>query len=206
MKNLFIGKWNKSVVLTYLGVVFSVVGIYFALYKGNILFALSCLMCAGVCDAFDGTVARMCKRSEEEKEFGVQLDSLCDVVDFVILPICIFIGLKFVKCYHILIYVVYAICGVARLAYFNVVTADSEKAIKHYSGLPVTTSAAIFPLFYLLKYVIPSIFSYIYIALMLLVAILFVLNIKIKKPKKSLSFIFSIGVLVMHVIYYGVLK
>lgn len=205
MKDLFIGKWNKSVILTYLGLVFSIIGIYFALYEGKILYALSCLMLAGVCDAFDGTVARMCERDSVEKEFGVQLDSLCDVIDFIILPICIFIGLKMVKWYHITICIIYAICGVARLAYFNVVTADSEKTIKHYSGLPVTTSAAIFPLFYLLKYILPVNFEIFYTFLMLLVAILFIINIKIKKPKKSLSFIFSLGVLLMILVYFGIL-
>ena len=31
---------------------------------------------------FDGTVARMCKRSDREKKFGIQIDSLSDLIAF----------------------------------------------------------------------------------------------------------------------------
>ena len=63
---MFIAKWNKSVILTYVGLIFTIVGIYICLTTQNILHALSCLMVSGVCDLFDGMVARKCKRTKEE--------------------------------------------------------------------------------------------------------------------------------------------
>ena len=72
---MFIAKWNKSVILSYVGLVFAIVGMYICVTTGNILHALSCLIVSGVCDLFDGKIARMCKRTKDEIKFGIQLDS-----------------------------------------------------------------------------------------------------------------------------------
>lgn len=78
---MIIGKWNKSVILTYIGLIFSVLGIFICSTKENsINIAMCCLIISGICDLFDGFIARKCKRTEEEKKFGVQLDSLVDVI------------------------------------------------------------------------------------------------------------------------------
>ena len=71
-----IGKWNKSVILTYIGLAFAVAGIFLASREGCLNYAWCCLMAAGVCDLFDGAVARKVKRTDEEKKFGVELDSM----------------------------------------------------------------------------------------------------------------------------------
>ena len=42
---------------------------------------------------FDGKVARMCKRTEEEKQFGIQIDSLADTINFIALPVVIMLSL-----------------------------------------------------------------------------------------------------------------
>ena len=73
---MFIGKWNKSVILTYIGLGVAVTGMYIAIVLNNIIFSLMCLMISGVCDMFDGKIARMCKRDNEEIAFGIELDSL----------------------------------------------------------------------------------------------------------------------------------
>lgn len=58
----------------------SVVGMGFAV-QGKIIAAVICLMFSGFCDMFDGIVARTKKdRTDEEKRFGIQLDSLSDIV------------------------------------------------------------------------------------------------------------------------------
>ena len=74
---MFIGKYNKSVILTYIGVAFAFSGMAFALYE-RLPAAMLCLIAAGICDLFDGAAARRCKRDETAKEFGVQIDSLAD--------------------------------------------------------------------------------------------------------------------------------
>ena len=194
---MLIGKWNKSVILSYIGLFFGVFGIYYAVVTKNIKYAMICLILSGICDMFDGTVARKCKRTEEEKEFGIQLDSLNDVFNFTALPIAIFIGMGLTEIYQIAIFCVYAMFGIARLANFNIRTASTKTKNKYYEGLPVTTVAVIFPVFYLLSLVLEkTVFNYVYTALILIVGFLFVLNIKVKKP----SIKFSIGLAIFGII------
>lgn len=204
---MFIGKWNKSVILTYVGLIISIFGIFICFNNENgINLAISCLMIAGICDLFDGAIARKCKRTEEEKNFGIELDSLVDAIDFIALPIAIFLRLQMNTWYHFIMISIFAICGIARLAYFNITTGDNSKTITYYTGLPVTYTAVIFPIFYLLNYIAPlNVFNIIYTILIVLVAILNIINIKIKKPKGIAYLFFSLLAIIMLVLYLGVL-
>ena len=139
---------------------------------------------------FDGTVARACKRSEEEKKFGIQIDSLVDTVSFGVFPIVLGICMGFTSRINILIYIAYALAAVIRLAYFNVKTEEKsifnkkkKERVSYYYGLPVTSIAIILPFTYNLNiFMHPKVFLTAYPLVMLMTAILFVLNIKIKKP------------------------
>ncbi len=183
---MFIGFYSASVALTYLGLAFAVVGMVFA-FLANIPAAIMCLILAGVCDMFDGTVARACKRSEKEKKFGIQIDSLADTVSFGVLPVIIGIALGFTNKLHILIYVLYVLGAVIRLGYFNV-TAEEKTVLKkkekvsYYQGLPVTSIAIILPFVYNLNLFNENVFNKAYPIVILVVALLFVLNFKLKKP------------------------
>jgi len=196
--NMIIGFFGKSVIITYIGVISGVIGINFGL-MGKTNLALVCLMISAFCDGIDGKVARACKRSEEEKSFGIQLDSLADMVSFVFLPVAIFYGLGLTSWQHIMIYSLYTMGGVTRLAYFNVIAETvKEGPVPVYSGLPVPVSAVIFPLTYLLHYVLDArTFYALYAYTMLFVAILFVLNFKIKKPKNTYIYAFLVFVIFM---------
>ena len=190
---MIIGKWNKSVILSYIGLFFGVFGIYFAIVENNIKIAFTCLILSGICDMFDGTIARKCKRTEEEKEFGIQLDSLNDVFNFAAFPILIFIGMGLTNIYNIIIYCIYAMFAIARLANFNIKTANPNKKAKYYEGLPVTSAAVIFPVFYLLSLVLKeNVFDIVYSLIILLVGVLFVTNIKVAKPSLKTSIFFLI--------------
>ena len=205
---MFIGKWNKSVILTYIGLAVSIFGILICFNNNekSIGFAMSCLIIAGICDLFDGQLARKCKRTEQEKNFGIELDSLVDAIDFIALPIVIFLRLQMNTWYHYIIMVIFAICGIARLAYFNIMVEDNNKPVKYYMGLPVTYTALIFPVFYLLKYILPlNIFSIIYTGLIAIVAVLNIINIKIIKPKGMAYLVFSLLAIIMLILYLGVL-
>ena len=181
---MFVGKWNKSVILTYAGMLLAVLGMVLAFTAEKINYSYCCLMLAGICDLFDGMVARRCKRTEEEKAFGIELDSLVDVMSFIALPICIFIAMGFVTPVHIVLYMLFALCGIARLAYFNIATADSEKAIKYYIGLPVTYTALIFPMLCLLSLVfVESVFVPVFTCAIAVVSVLQIIKIKVPKPK-----------------------
>ncbi len=188
---MFIGKYNKSVILTYIGVSLAVTGIYSS-FTGNIRYAMLCLVISGVCDLFDGMVARRCKRTEEEKLFGVEIDSLADMMNFVALPIAISCGMGLTNLHNLVIYIIYTLAAISRLAYFNIHTkqSDTEKPVKYYTGLPVTFAALIFTSFWLLSFVLKAnIFEVIYSAIMFVMALLYLLKIKVPKPK-GLAYVF----------------
>ena len=190
----FIGFYDYTVILTYLSLVSAVVGMSFSA-RGNFTAAVLCLMLSGLCDAFDGMVARSKpNRTEDEKAFGIQIDSLCDAVSFGVFPA--------VLCYHlgcsrvagILCTVLYVLCAVIRLAFFNVMEEKRQKTEdgcnRYYRGLPVTTISMILPPVYLLRKLMPQrIFGWVLHGLLAVVALLFVLDFRVKKLdiKKLLS-------------------
>lgn len=181
-----IGIWNYTVVLTYISLASSAYGMVLAL-NNKIISALLCLAFSGLCDAFDGRIARSKKdRTDSEILFGIQLDSLCDVICFGFLPglICYQLGLN--SPIGIALIIFYCIAAVARLAYYNVLELerDSEDAAPHcYHGLPVTSIVVVFPLLYFATDWIPARFNPLLWELMLLVmGGLFLSNIKIPKP------------------------
>ena len=121
----FIGIYNYTVILTYLSVICAVIGMVLSA-KGHFGAAVICLMLCGICDAFDGTVARSKKdRTEDEKAFGIQIDSLCDVISFGVYPavLCFHLGADGIV--GILCMCTYVLCAVIRLAFFNVLEAIS---------------------------------------------------------------------------------
>ncbi len=91
---------------------------------------------AGVFDMLDGRVARMTNSSSE---FGVQLDSLADVVSFGIAPAVLVYnwGLHALGNLGIAAAFLYVLCGVFRLARFNCGAADNEE-FERSKGLTIT--------------------------------------------------------------------
>ena len=191
---MFIGKYNKSVIITYLGVASALIGVYLSL-NDKIKFAVICLIITGICDLFDGKFARKCKRTNEEKLFGIEIDSLADMIDFVMLPIILAYSIGLNNWYHLIIYILYTLAAITRLGYFNINAAENNKdnPVKYYSGLPVTYVALILPLVWLLSLVISTdIFQKIYMMTMTMISFLFILNVKIKKPYGIAYLIFGI--------------
>ena len=73
-----LGVYDYTVILTYISLMVSIGGMLFSL-NGDCRMALVCLAISGLCDMFDGKVARTKKdRTEVEKRFGIQIDSLAD--------------------------------------------------------------------------------------------------------------------------------
>ena len=189
-----IGFYDYTVLLTYLGFASGVIGIYFSVL-GNPFAAIICLMFSGLCDMFDGKVARTKKRrTVEERNFGVQLDSLSDLVCFGILPTMIGYSLGVKSSLLVPLLIFYPLAALIRLAYFNMleVIRNSSTPVKQYTGLPVTSAALIFPFIYIFKKFIGTYFPYIYAGMLLVVGILFITKIKIKKPGIKVMILFII--------------
>ncbi len=203
--SMLIGEWNPSVILTYVGVGFAVTGIFFA-GAGNVNPAFACLIAAGVCDLFDGAVARRCKRDEAQKRFGIQLDSLADVMDFLALPAAICFGMGMRSWYQAAALIAFCVCGIARLAFFNVSEAQEEGAVKYYRGLPVTYTALILPFLYLLRYALrDGVFFPVFTGGIAAVAVLNILDIRVVKPRGIAYGFFAVLAAVMLVMYLAVL-
>lgn len=195
---MFIGFYNKSLILTYLGVAFSIIGISLAL-SGNLQLAMICMVCAGVCDMFDGKVARACKRTEDEKKFGVEIDSLADIVSFVVFPIVIGYSMGLNCWYHIIGYILLVLAGITRLGYFNVSVIDTDKnnPVKTYSGLPVTSTAIILPAIWFFSELVGNVsFKSLFSLIVYLIAFLFVFNVKIPKIKGIAYTILTVAAIV----------
>ena len=183
----FIGVYDYTVILTYLSLCSALTGMILS-SRDSFTAAIVCLMFSGFCDAFDGIVARSKKnRTEDEKAFGIQLDSLCDVVCFGVFPAYL--------CYHLgadgivglICIFLYCLCAVCRLAFFNVIEGKRQQteggANKFYRGLPVTAISIIFPALYWLRFLLPEGAYIAFLCLMLIVvAFLFILDISVKKP------------------------
>ncbi len=201
-----IGFYNYTVILTYMSLVSSILGILFAsgIPDGTPrpTIAIICLMVSGLCDMFDGKVARTKKdRSEAEKKFGIQIDSLCDAVCFGVLPAVIGYSIGMRSWIDAPILVLFPLCAVIRLAYFNVAEEERQQQTtevrKVYEGLPVTSVALILPLLYsFYKDIGKDCFPEVYGTVMLIIAIAFITRFKIKKPGLKTMFAFlGIGVL-----------
>ena len=181
-----IGVYDYTVILTYMSLISAIIGIVQA-SKGSFGVAVLCILASGVCDAFDGMVARTKKnRTEDEKSFGIQLDSLCDVVSFGVAPafLCYCMGVDGVL--GLICVCLYSLCALIRLAFFNVLETKRQQVEggcnKFYRGLPVTSISIIFPLVYLLRGVLSDdIFVGILHGMLIVVAFLFVLDFKVPK-------------------------
>ena len=183
----FIGFYDYTVILTYLSLISAFLGMCFA-HEGHFAAAVLCLFLSGFCDAFDGTVARSKKnRTEDEKAFGIQLDSLCDVVSFGIAPAFLLHCMGVRNILGMVILCFYCICGVIRLGFFNVQEAKRQQVEegcgKEYRGLPITTMSLLLPPVYLLRLILPGrIYRILLYILPALTGFLFILDFRVKKP------------------------
>lgn len=182
-----IGFYDYTVILTYLSLMISVTGIFNAC-SGNLQEAVICLMLSGLCDMFDGRVARTKKkRTKEEKRFGIQIDSLCDLVCFGVLPAVIGYSINRSSSLYAVVGCVFVLTGLIRLAYYNVTEEErqdeTDENRKYFKGLPITSSALIVPLVYCLSVYapIPS-FSHLYTVTLFVTAIAYIAPVRIKKP------------------------
>ena len=200
-----IGVYNYTVILTYMSLVSSVLGMFFSLgingARPHPEYAIICLMVSGLCDMFDGKVARTKKnRTENEKKFGIQIDSLCDAICFGMLPSIIGYSIGMRDWEDIPVLIMFPLCAVIRLAYFNVAEEDRQSKTddlrKVYEGLPVTSLALILPIIYSFHKDIGSeCFPAVYGAALFIIALAFITRFKIKKPSmKTMLWFIALGV------------
>ena len=182
----FIGFFDYTVILTFLGCASSAVGIFLAV-SGNVKAAVLCLIFSGICDLFDGAVARTKKgRTADEKNFGIQIDSLSDLVSFGVFPAVLLYFHGVDGAAGIILLAVFVLCALIRLAFFNVLEMNRQKSedgcAKAYRGLPVTSTSIILPLFFACLYKAGGSFTRVfYFILTAVIAFLFILDFRVPK-------------------------
>ena len=227
-----IGFYDYTVILTYLSILSAGTGIVVSLSGlGHPYIGCLFLLICGLCDAFDGKVARTKQdRTEMEKSFGIQIDSLADVVSFGVLPACIGAAMLWRsetlswlfdadnRAWYVLalkgvlfgILILYILAAMIRLAFFNVdeeMRSRTEGGVrKFYTGLPVTSAALIFPNVLMVQYITPVDMTPLYFAVAVAVGFLFLSKIRIKKPgMRGIMILVGIGTVefaVMAVLYF----
>ncbi len=150
--------------------------------KGHFVLASWLILLALVFDGLDGRIARM---TNTTSQFGVEFDSLADIISFGIAPAMLlyfFAGHHFGR-FGILVSALYVIFGAIRLARFNISTAKTDPNV--FIGLPIPTAAIFISMWILLfyKYELES-YSIVLLFLALSVAMLMVSNFRYPSFKK----------------------
>lgn len=113
---------------------------------GNFVKAALYIIIASIFDMLDGRVARAFK---ETSKFGVEYDSIADIVSFGIAPaFLIYVSNNLVKGrYEIALTFIYIVAGALRLARFNIL--ESKEHQKYFVGLPIPMAAILISSFVL---------------------------------------------------------
>jgi CDP-diacylglycerol--serine O-phosphatidyltransferase len=109
-------------------------------FSGHFEFAAMAIFAAMIFDGLDGRVARM---TNTQSDFGVQYDSLSDMVSFGVAPAIVAYGwgVSDLGKLGLAAAFVYASCAALRLARFNVQAELADK--KTFTGLPSPAAAAL---------------------------------------------------------------
>ena len=156
------------------------------------------------------------------KKFGIQIDSLADLICFGVLPACIGIAmmrssisyetlmefrfLRLVKKPTVVVVILtviavfYVLAALIRLAYFNVTEEERQETEggvrKTYVGLPVTSSALIFPTILILHIFLSVDLTFLYFLFLIIIGFLFISEIQVRKPKtKDIILMIIIGLI-----------
>lgn len=199
MKNKIIGYYRLCDLLTMTGTAFAITGIFLAI-NGYCLYAVFCLIFSGICDAFDGKLASLHKSDKLQKNYGIELDSLSDIISFGILPIIIAVCTAECTLITYIVFSFYVLCGLVRLAYYNVLSINKVEDGNHFIGVPITAVAIFFPIIWLASYYVEWI-QFNFTLFFLIFAILYIIPIKIEKidiiEKTVLSLVGIVFVIIM---------
>ena len=108
--------------------------------RGDFFVAAVAILVANVCDILDGRIARL---THTTSRFGIEYDSLADLVAFGVAPgILVYRwALEPWGSWGWLAASLYVTCGALRLARFNIQYDSAEK--RHFSGLPIPAAAEV---------------------------------------------------------------
>ena len=140
------------------------------------------ILLALIFDGLDGRVARL---TNSCSKFGVEFDSLADIVSFGVAPavlLYLFAGADYGRT-GVVVTALYVIFGAIRLARFNVMSASAEPSV--FIGVPIPTAAVFISLLVLLFEKYPELDNGVALLVVaVVVALLMVSNIRYPSFKK----------------------
>lgn len=154
--------------------------------RGDFVTASWAIFAAGLCDGLDGRVARLARA---ESEFGIEYDSLVDLVAFGLAPsILIYTwSLHQFPRYGWMVAFLFTACGALRLARFNVQASTVER--NYFQGLPIPMAAGmilttvLFHHYLLGRAVMPTYHGWL-LALTVLLSLLMISNVRYRSFKR----------------------
>ena len=163
---------------TALSIFFGIMSII-AASQGKFEKAFICIILSLIADGLDGRIARV---TNTTSDFGVEFDSLADIVAFGVAPAMLLffaIGENYGK-FGALVSGLFVVFGAIRLARFNVTTNDSS----YFIGLPIPTSAVVLASWVILDVKYNSNLDVFLLILSLILAFLMVSNFRYPSFKK----------------------
>jgi len=128
-------------IVTFLNAALGLLSIFYSI-KLELKTAALLMIAAVVADYFDGKIA---KWTRDPSTLGLELDSLADTISFGVAPV-VFGYMINDSTPAIIIYTLFVISGITRLAKFNI-----QETRGYWFGLPITNNGWIIPLFFFIK-------------------------------------------------------
>lgn len=149
------------------------------------------ILIALVFDSLDGYIARFLKT---ESKFGSSMDGYIDVVNYLIYPsLSFFIYFKMTHIVSLLAIFIFVLCGIYRLARFQISGIKKTNNKMYYEGLPVFVGPFLVLIFlFIFKFVFDW-FYFLSIFLLLITSFLMVQTFKFPKPKNIFFYILLVA-------------
>ncbi len=177
------------------------VGCALSAAAGAVPGALALLIVAGICDLFDGLLARRVVLTDQARLFGARLDSIADMASFGLAPSVLLYAAGLQSPLEVLLLILFTGCAAWRLAYFDTVGMTTTGTTSYYTGLPTTYVALVLPLMLLSGFLGAATMRVIAIVTAVTLAAAMVSSVKIPKPRGIWYLLFPLLAVVLLVVY-----
>ncbi len=164
----------------------------FAILRSNPILSAQLLLVAFAFDSIDGFLARRFNPNSTDNLFGINIDSIADIISFGIAP-AIIIYMFSNNYWIIIISIIIMVCGLLRLARYNTIAQQQITSSNTYIGLPIPiTSLALSSL------ILSSVYDiYVISILFIIISILMVSNFEYPKFNDIRIFIIPVIIAVL---------
>ena len=183
---MIIKKWDKSIILTYINIIFSIYGIYLTFIIKRPIYPLICLLIVGICNYLNGFLDKKRKLQSKEKKVLSDVRIIVITMNSIILPIAIFINMGMDSIYHVFLYIFFV------MGCINKMTSGENNNINN----------LLFPIFYLLLNMFQlSHLEIIYSCFIFLISFLDIININSIKINEYVYIVLSIIVIILLILF-----